>query len=42
MIYPGWNSEYGGLSGRLHRRRVRAIIIMKQKLYRKTGADSLG
>jgi hypothetical protein len=38
MIYPGWNTGHGGLFNQLYRRRVRAIIILLQKLYRKTSA----
>jgi hypothetical protein len=43
-IYPGWNTENEGLSDRLYDQ-VRAegetaIIILLQKLYRKTGAGS--
>lgn len=40
MIYPGWNTGPGGLSDRLHRRRVKVIIPLLQKLYRKTSAGS--
>ena len=40
MIYPGWNTGSGGLSDRLHRRRVKVIIPLLQKLYRKTSAGS--
>ncbi len=40
MIYPGWNTGPGGLSDRLHRRRVKVIVPLLQKLYRKTSAGS--
>ncbi|ERM07917.1 hypothetical protein L584_06125 [Pantoea agglomerans Tx10] len=43
-IYPGWNTENEGLSDRLHDQvraeGERAIILLLQKLYRKTGAGS--
>jgi hypothetical protein len=45
-IYPGWNTENEGLSDRLYDQvqvqaeGERAIIILLQKLYRKTGAGS--
>ncbi|KIC85079.1 hypothetical protein RN49_20085 [Pantoea agglomerans] len=41
-IYPGWNTENEGLSDRLYDQvraeGERAIIILLQKLYRKTAA----
>lgn len=44
-IYPGWNTENEGLSDRLYDQvqaeGERAIIILLQKLYRKTGAGSV-
>ncbi|WP_337009252.1 hypothetical protein [Pantoea sp. AS142] len=44
-IYPGWNTENGGLSDSLHNQvqtqGERAINILLQKLYRKTGAGSV-
>jgi len=40
MIYPGWNTGPGDLSDRLHRGRVKVIVPLLQKLYRKTSAGS--
>lgn len=44
-IYPGWNTENEGLSDRLYDQvraeGEKAIIILLQKLYRKTGAGSV-
>lgn len=40
MIYPGWNTGPKGLSDRLHRGRVKVIVPLLQKLYRKTSAGS--
>lgn len=40
MIYPGWNTGPEDLSDRLHRGRVKVIVPLLQKLYRKTSAGS--